>query len=138
MKRYLLDTNIVSYVIQNRDQSLNAKLKNTHPNQICISSITEAELRYGLAKKPEARQLKLLVNEFLVRVDILSWESNVAEHYALLRMLTESKGISLGAHDMLIAAHAKAVNAILITNDKAFFKLKPFLAIEDWTKEDSK
>jgi tRNA(fMet)-specific endonuclease VapC len=129
----LLDTNTVSLIIKNKTLRLQQALRITPRSFLSISSITEAELRYGLAKKPDASRLRLLVNEFLLRVNIASWDSAAAACYADLLARAEKKGVSLGAHDMLIAAHAKAINAILVTNEQAFFKLDPWLVVEDWS-----
>jgi tRNA(fMet)-specific endonuclease VapC len=101
---------------------------------VCISSITEAELLHGVAKKPEAKRLPLAVKEFLLRVEILPWNSDTASAYAQLRTACEKEGKSLGIMDMLIAAHSVAVGAILITNDQAFYNLKHRLNLQDWTK----
>jgi tRNA(fMet)-specific endonuclease VapC len=94
--------------------------------------ITEGELRYGLARKPEAKNLHKVVQEFLKRVDILPWNSDAALHYGNLRAELETKGNSLGAFDMQIAAHAFSIGATLVTNDQAFKRVKK-LKVEDWT-----
>lgn len=76
----------------------------------------------------------LAVNEFLIRVDILPWDSNAAAKYAQLRAVCENEGTPLGTMDMLIAAHAVASEAIWVTNDQAFYKIKHHLPVEDWTR----
>ena len=101
---------------------------------ICISVITEAELLHGLAKKPEAKKLPVVVREFLLRVDRLPWDSACAEAYAQLRCECEKQGKSLGNMDMLIAAHAHAAGAILVTSDRAFDQLFPWLRLQDWSR----
>ena len=73
------------------------------------------------------------MNEFLLRVEILPWDSHAAEAYAALRTACEKKGKSLGAMDMLIAAHSLSSGAILVTNDKAFYNVGHTLSLEDWT-----
>jgi tRNA(fMet)-specific endonuclease VapC len=88
----------------------------------------------GVAKKPDAKQLPMVVNEFLLRVEILPWDSRAAEAYAALRTAIEKEGKPLGAMDMLIAAHAASSGAILVTNDKAFYNVRKHLSLEDWTK----
>lgn len=99
---------------------------------LCISSITEGELLFGLAKRPAARQLQIVVQEFLKRVAVLPWDSAVAAHYGRLRAELETKGKPLAPLDMLIGAHAESVGAVLVTSDKAFRQLSA-LQIEDWT-----
>ena len=87
----------------------------------------------GLKKKPEAVNLKKLVNAFLVRADVLPWDSQAAMEYANFRTACEREGKSLGAMDMLIASHSLAVGATLISNDRAFYHVEHLLILEDWT-----
>ena len=131
---YMLDTNIASFIIKGNPPVVREYLGNVPMADVCVSSITKAELLRGVAKKPDAKHLPLVVNEFLLRVDILPWDSNVAEVYANFRTACESEGKSLGAMDMLIAAHAVAAGAVLITNDRAFYNLEHLLDLRDWTK----
>ena len=122
-KRYMLDTNTASYIIKGTNETIKAHLENVPMASICVSSITQAELLRGVAKKPEAKHLPVIVNEFLLRVEILPWDSHAANAYAELRTACEKKGKSLGAMDMLIAAHSVSSGAILVTNDIAFDNL---------------
>jgi len=129
-KQYLLDTNIVSLIIRGNENTLKELIK--HPiGSIYISSITEAEIHYGLAKRPLATQLKIKVEEFLKRVTCLSFNRNSALQYGKFKAEQEKIGVSLSSLDMLIAAHASAEKMVLVTNDKAFKQLKP-LSIENW------
>ena len=98
-----------------------------------MSTVTEGELRYGMARRPEATRLKLIVEEFLLRLTILEWDSAAAQHYGHLRAALERDGQCMGSLDMMIAAHALAYGLILVTNDQAFKRIKK-LKIEDWTK----
>ena len=131
----MLDTNTASYIIKGRPVKVRENLRHFAMSDICISVITEAELLRGVAKKPEAKHLPVAINEFLLRVTILPWDSNAARTYAELRTVCENEGKNLGTMDMLIAAHSVAVGAILVTHDKAFLQLKRHLVIEDWTKK---
>ena len=101
-------------------------------DNLCLSVVSEGELRYGLARKPEAKNLHKVVQEFLKRIDVLAWSSDVAQHYGNLRAELEAKESNLGALDMQIAAHAFSIGATLVTNDQAFKKVKK-LKVEDWT-----
>jgi len=130
MKKYMLDTNIVSYLIKGNEQVANHIIA-LPITSICISAITEGELLAGIAKRPEAKKLHLAVHEFLRRVDVIAWDSNTAEHYGQLRSKLESLGSTLSPLDMLIAAHAVSINAILVTNDQAFKTINQ-LTIENW------
>lgn len=132
--RLMLDTNMASYIIKGANDAVQKRLENVPMTSVCISSITQAELLLGVAKKPDAKQLPVAVNEFLLRVEILSWDSPAAEAYADLRAVFEKEGKSLGAMDMLIAAHAASSGAILVTNDKAFYNVQKYLSLEDWTQ----
>lgn len=131
-KKYMLDTNIASMVIKGTNQKLNHHLLSVSMEDIVISTITQAELLFGLANKPEAIRLKSLVHEFLIRLDILPWDSAAADAYAQLRANCVRYGTALGNLDMLIAAHALSVKAVLVSNDKAFSKVKPPLTCVDW------
>jgi tRNA(fMet)-specific endonuclease VapC len=132
MVRYLLDTNTASYAIKGNTKVRECLL--TIPMaDIGISVITEAELRFGVARLPAATRLKVLVEEFLLRVEVLPWTSVAAHHYAEIRAALERSGRPMGNMDMLIAAHALAAEAVLVTHDRVFRRVKA-LKIEDWTK----
>jgi tRNA(fMet)-specific endonuclease VapC len=131
--RYLLDTNTASYIIKGNFPRVRERLVKVPMSQVLISAVTEAELLFGAARKPEAKRLKTAIDEFLLRVDSLPWDSNAARHCAVLRAGLELGGIPMGNLDMMIAAHASATEAVLVTNDSSFRRLK-HLKIEDWTK----
>lgn len=131
--RYLLDTNIASYAIKGNVPHVRERLLKIPISEVGISVITEAELRFGVARKSASAHLKLAVEEFLVRVEILPWDSEAARHYADLRSDMEDAGTPIGNLDMMIAAQALAVGAILVTHDRVFRRVKQ-LKIEDWTK----
>ncbi len=132
--RYMLDTNTASYIIKGKPAAVRQHLLQVPIASLCVSVITEAELLRGVAKKPEARQLPMLVREFLLRVDILPWDSDAAAAYARLASACERTGKLLGAMDMLIAAHAMATESVLVTNDQAFHMHRQKLKLEDWTR----
>jgi tRNA(fMet)-specific endonuclease VapC len=132
VKRYMLDTNVVSHLL--REHRAVARRVTAAPMaSLCISVITEGELLFGLAKRPEAKRLHLAVRELLRRVDVLPWDSAVAEHYGAVRADLERKGKILAPLDLLIAAHALCADATLVTNDWAFGQV-PDLDVEDWTE----
>ena len=131
MKRYLLDTNIVSHLIKEHPV-VSQRIVKMPMASLGISVITEAELYYGLAKRPEAKRLHLVVEEFLKRVDVLPWDSAIVKNYGFIRAEMERQGKTLAPLDLLIAAHALSVDAVLVTNDKAFYQVGG-LTIEDWT-----
>jgi len=133
MKRYMLDTNTVSHLI--KSHPIVAKHIVSIPMaSLCISAITEAELFFGLAKRPEAKKLHLAVKELLRRVDVLPWTGGpISEHYGIVRADMQQKGKILAPLDLLIATHALATKSILVTSDQAF-NLVSGLNVEDWTK----
>jgi tRNA(fMet)-specific endonuclease VapC len=101
--------------------------------QLCISSVTQGELLYGLARKPGATNLQIAVRECLARVEVLTWDSVAATRYGVLRAALEAAGAPLGNIDTLIAAHALATQAVLVSNDQAFRRV-PTLTVENWTE----
>ena len=131
--RYLLDTNTVSYIIKGNIPRVRERLVKTPMAQVAISVITEAELRFGVVRRPEATRLKVVVEEFLLRVAVLPWDSDAARHYANVRATLERAGTGMGNLDLMIAAHALAADAVLVTNDRVFGRVKQ-LKIEDWTR----
>lgn len=131
--RYLLDANTASYVIKGNIPRVRQRLLKVPMAQLAISAVTEAELLFGAARKPEAVRLKVAVEEFLLRVEALPWNSKAARHYAEVRATLERHGKPMGNLDIMIAAHALALEAILVTNDRVFRRLGN-LKLEDWTK----
>lgn len=133
MVRYLLDTNTASYAIKGNVARVRERLLSTPMAEIGISVVTEAELRFGVARLPAAIRLKTLVEEFLLRVEVLPWTSLAAKRYAEIRAALERSGKPMGNMDMLIAAHALAVEAVLVTHDRVFRRVKA-LKLEDWSR----
>jgi tRNA(fMet)-specific endonuclease VapC len=127
---YLLDTSAVSLLMRG-DHGYARKIVSVPMASLKISAITEGELRFGLAKRPEAKRLHLAAKEFLRRVDALDWDGDAARCYGKLRAAMEKEGKVMGALDLLIAAHAISLKAILVTSDKSF-GLVPGLKREDW------
>lgn len=127
----MLDTNTVSHLIK-AHPTVAQHVIALPMGSISISAITEGELLFGLAKRPEAKRLHLLVREFLRRVDVLPWQSDIAECYGKLRADLEQQGKILAPLDLLIAAHALGTGAVLVTNDHAFDQVTD-LVLEDWT-----
>ena len=132
MTRYMLDTNIASHVIKGDIPEIRERLVSVPMQNVVISSVTQAELLYGLAKRSYPKGLSARMHEFLIRVDILPWNHDVATVYGDLRAKCEAAGITLSPLDMMIAAHANAVDAILVTRDKAFSRIPEGLRIENW------
>ena len=130
----MLDTNAVSAFVKNRANALSATL-NDRP--FCISVITEAELHFGLVRRAVNADLRRIVENFLVSVDIRPWTSASAQRYGPLRAQLEARGKSLAPMDLLIATHAMAEDCTLISADRAFAQV-PDLRVLDWSATPNK
>jgi tRNA(fMet)-specific endonuclease VapC len=128
---YLLDTNAASAILR-QQQPVCRRAAAVLLSSLAISSVTAGEMHYGLAKRPQATALAKLVHEFLRYTDILPWNDEIAPHYGALRAALETKGIAIAPLDLMIAAHALAVDATLVSADKALAKIT-MLKIEDWS-----
>jgi tRNA(fMet)-specific endonuclease VapC len=131
--QFLLDTNIASYVIKGNVPHVRERLLKIPVSEVGISVVTEAELRFGVARLPHAAKLGIAVDEFLLRVEVLPWNSQAAQHYARLRAALEQHGAPMGNLDLMIAAQALAAGTILVTNDRVFRRVKG-LKVEDWSR----
>lgn len=131
MRRFLLDTNTVSHALRGHPKVLE-HMTGVPMSSLGISVITEAELLFGLAKRPGALRLHTLVGELLRRVDVLPWERDSASCYGKLRATMGERGKALAPLDLLIAAQARALDAVLVSNDQAYAHCND-LNWEDWT-----
>lgn len=129
---YMLDTNICIYAIKNKPEQVLEKLKQNLSNGICISAITLAELQHGVEKSmnPEKNSMALL--QFLSILDILPFDDLAAVEYGKICAYLQKRGTPIGTMDMLIAAHAKTENLIIVTNNVREFERVPNLKIENW------
>ena len=123
--RYMLDTNVISHIMQGRDAELLGRLTQLPVGQVVMSSVTLAELEYGLHRKAQPARLRNALTQVLLRIDVLPWDENVACCYGGFCATLESQGINLSDFDMMIAAHAVAVGATLVSRDKAFAQVPP-------------
>jgi tRNA(fMet)-specific endonuclease VapC len=134
---YLLDTNMASFVIKGNSPAVDRRLVRVPMAQLAISTVTEGELRFGAARLPHATRLhsnlQTMIEDFFLRVAILPWDSDAAQQYGQLRATLEREGQPMGNLDAMIGAHALALDAVLVTNDRAFTRIKR-LKVEDWTK----
>jgi tRNA(fMet)-specific endonuclease VapC len=131
--RYLLDTNTVSYIIMGNRPRVRERLLRVAMADIGISVISEAELLFGLARRPDATKLKIVVEEFLLRVEVLPWDSGAAQQYARARAALEGAGEPMGNLDLMIAAQALASGLTLVSSDAVFRRVKG-LKVADWSR----
>jgi tRNA(fMet)-specific endonuclease VapC len=132
MKRYMLDTNTVSFLLREHP-SVIKRVTEVPMAELCISSVTEAEMLFGLAKRPEAKRLHRAVMEFLLRVEVLPWDSAAAATYGAPRADLERNGKIMAPLDVMIASHALSLKLVLVTNDGSFAQID-VLEREDWAE----
>jgi tRNA(fMet)-specific endonuclease VapC len=133
---YMLDTNMVSYIAKGHSKAARTRMLNLKEDEVvCLSVITEAEIRFGLAKRPEAVALRERMEWFLAAVKVLPWGREEAKAYGALRARLESSGKSLENMDLQIAAHAVATGAVLVTNDKAFAQADELHGMVNWATD---
>lgn len=130
--RYLLDTNTVGYAITGDPRPVRHRLRSLPKTVVELSAFTQAELLYGLARKPQALQLRSDVEKFLADFQIVAWDSAAASSYGELRATQERKGRRLSHEDLMIAAHALSLGLTLVTHDQVFAFVDG-LKTEDWT-----
>jgi tRNA(fMet)-specific endonuclease VapC len=128
---YLLDTNILSHLVRQPQGPVADHIADVGEANVLTSVIVACELRYGAAKRG-SRKLTRQVEAVLSAMTIRPLESDIERVYASIRVALERKGTPIGAHDMLIAAHARAIDAVCVTDNVAEFRRVPALKIEDW------
>jgi len=131
--KYMLDTNIIIYAKNQRSDRVIEKMMKHSPEDFCISAITLAELEYGIYKSARPRQNQVALMTFLSRIRVVQFDDKAAVEYGVIRADLERKGQPIGANDLLIAAHAKSLGVILITNNVREFARVGGLRVENWT-----
>lgn len=131
MLRYLLDTNIVIYVIKRRPlQAL--EIFNQHAGRMAISAITLAELMHGAEKSSRPPANLAVVEDFCSRLEVLPYGAKAAQHYGAIRTTLEKQGQTIGVNDLHIAAHARSEGLTLVTNNMREFERVEALRVENW------
>ena len=133
MSLYMLDTDMASYLIKGNRPEVSAAFSIKFPD-VCISSITYAELNYGAMKRKNLSLIKK-VHVFCELVECMDWNAKAAVNYAKIRAELEANGSSIGSMDMLTAASALATGAILVTNNTAHFSRIKQLKLDNWCKD---
>lgn len=134
MLKYLLDTNIVIYVIKRRPLQV-LEVFNQHHGRMAISSITLAELAHGAEKSSDVSRNTAVVEDFVSRLAVLPYDDKAAWQYGNIRTSLEKLGQPIGVNDLHIAAHARSNGLTLITNNMREFERVPGLLLENWVDE---
>lgn len=130
--KYMLDTNICIYAIKHKPERFFIKLQEINPNDVCISSVTYAELVHGVEKSAAVEKNRLALSLLLANIEIKSFDMKAADEYGKIRADLERKGTPIGPLDMMIAGHAKSLGCILVTNNEREFSRVVNLDIENW------
>lgn len=135
MPLYMLDTDTVSYLVRGKTPALDANVARVSPRHLCISAVTRGELLYGVMLKDGARRLAHLIDQFLLRVRCLSWDEAAATHFASIAAQLHRTGTPIGSMDAMIAGHALAAGAVLVTNNTRHFSRVSGLMLDNWSQE---
>jgi tRNA(fMet)-specific endonuclease VapC len=133
MPRYMLDTDICSYIMKRSSDAVLKRLQKVPVADVCISVITKSELLYGVELSPRRRRDEAALSEFLRYVEVLDFTDKASLHYARIRADLKTVGKMIGANDLLIAAHARSLGLTLVTNNTGEFSRVRNLALENWT-----
>jgi tRNA(fMet)-specific endonuclease VapC len=131
LNRYLLDTNILSDLVRNPQGKAAKRIAKVGEDNICTSIIVAAELRYGCARSGSRRLIEA-VEELLSEIDILPFDVPADATYGMIRSALEASGTPIGGNDLLIAAHAQAIAATIVTANEGEFKRVRGLKVENW------
>ena len=132
--RYMLDTNICIYVIKHKPEKVFQKLQTIHPEDVCISSVTYAELVHGVEKSAAMEKNRLALSMLLANMEILDFDVDTADCYGKIRSGLEKKGTPIGPLDMMIAGHAQSLGYTVVTNNVKEFSRVNALRIENWAE----
>ena len=131
MLRYLLDTNIVIYVLKRRPIEV-LSVFNQNASRMAISAITLSELYHGVEKSIKVSENLAAIEDFCSRLDVLPYGSKAAQHYGAIRAGLEKLGQPIGVNDLHIAAHARSEGLVMVTNNVGEFARVPALQVENW------
>ncbi len=132
MTHYMLDTDMCSYIIKERPVSVLQHFQEVDMEDICVSIVSYAELMYGVKRSSSKRINHSVIKDFTRHLDVIKWGIGAADEYAVLRTELEAKGTPIGAMDMMIAAHSKSMNTVLVTNNQKHFANVNGLKIQNW------
>ena len=129
---YMLDTTSCIYLIKKQPKNVMNKFQSLTLGDVCLSSVTLSELLYGVEKSQQHKKNVLALEQFILPLDILPFGDEAAYQYGFLRAYLEKKDTPIGSMDLMIAAHALSIRAILVTNNVKEFSRVPKLVIENW------
>ena len=132
--RYMLDTNICIYAIKHKPERVLLRLQEHDPSEICISSVTYAELVHGVEKSQAIERNRVSLILLLANIEIMNFDSLAAESYGKIRADLERAGKPIGPLDMMIAGHAKALGYVVVTNNTKEFERVEGLKLENWAE----
>ena len=130
--RYMLDTNICIYAIKHKPESVFRQLQKMSPEDICISSVTYAELVHGVEKSEAIERNRLALSLLLSNIEIMSFDVNAADAYGKIRADLERNGTPIGPLEMMIAGHALTLGYTVVTNNTKEFSRVDGLKIVNW------
>ena len=133
MPRFMLDTDTCSYIMKRSHPQVLKRLQAVDVEDVCMSVITKAELLYGVEVSPRRAHDAAALTAFLPYVEAVEWADDAALHYAEIRADLKRRGALIGANDLFIAAHARALSLTLVTNNTAEFERVVGLTLENWT-----
>ena len=133
--KYMLDTNICIYLIKQQPREVIDKFQGIIPGEIAISSVTVAEMMYGVRKSQHKERNRSALESFLAPLEMVDFDFKAAEHYGVIRAHLEKMGTPIGAYDLMIAAHALSLGLILVTNNEREFQRIPDLIVENWVNQ---
>jgi tRNA(fMet)-specific endonuclease VapC len=133
MPRFMLDTDTCSYIMKRSHPLVLKRLQSVSVDDVCMSVVTKAELLYGAEVSPRHAQDAAALAAFLPYVQVVDLDEDVALHYAAIRADLKRRAVMIGANDLFIAAHARALGLRLVTNNTAEFERVRHLVIENWT-----
>ncbi len=131
----MLDTNICIAIIKQKSKDILQKFGAYQVGDICISSVTLAELRYGVAKSEFQEKNQAALDEFILPLEVVSFDETAALYYGTLRATLEKLGTPIGSLDTMIGAHALSLNLTLVTNNTKEFNRIPSLKVIDWINQ---
>jgi tRNA(fMet)-specific endonuclease VapC len=130
--KYLLDTNICIYLIKQQPREVLERFQELTPGEVAISTVTVAEMTYGVKKSLHQGKNQAALEAFLAPLEIVDFDYKAASHYGAIRAELELKGVPVGAYDLMIAAQTRSLGLTLVTNNEREFRRIPDLVVENW------